>query len=84
MQAFKCPQCGRVSRSMLEVTYNVIEYGDIYIDEDPNISIPVTADGDSETTYHESKTVYRCTNCNYELPDVHGVESLETYLRNQT
>lgn len=83
MKPFKCPRCKEESYSMLEVTRNIVEYTDIDIDEEDDSDMAISGYGDTEISYEESETVYRCNNCNYELPYVIGLSALARYLRSR-
>ena len=84
MKPFKCPRCKMETRSMLEVTSNVMEYGQVYIQEETEESgLNISADGDLQTCYDDSIVTFECIQCGYALPDVESYVELEEYLEAQ-
>ena len=84
MKKFKCPQCKMETRTLLEVTSNVQEYGEIYIEEETlDEGLNITGDGDVQFNYDDSIVTYECIQCGYVIPNVESCIKLEEYLEAQ-
>ena len=84
MKAFKCPKCKMETRSMLEVTSNVMEYGQVYIqEEEQGKGFNILGDKDIQSNYDDSIVTYECIQCGYTIPDIESCEELEEYLEAQ-
>jgi DNA-directed RNA polymerase subunit RPC12/RpoP len=76
---YKCKQC-KVESDYLHVeVVNLVQYSTVYIPEEYTEGDDLFF-GDFDTNYDDSKDIYTCPECGYELP-MNDEEALLKYLK---